>query len=107
MIGDSTLLDISVFPQRPEADDWAFVFAGRNTLTSLRGQPGVPWRLEEADALWHLNKELAVPIGYWEGKATWAFSILTLKFTRYICAQVLIPYCVFHTFAYTPTLDFE
>ena len=38
---------------------------------------------------------------------TWAFSILTLKFTRYIDAQELIPYCACHTFAYKPTLGFE
>ena len=69
------MLDISVLPLRPEADDWAFVFAGRNTLTSLRGQPGAPWRLAEADALWSLNRDLAVPLGYWGGKAAWAFSI--------------------------------
>jgi hypothetical protein len=65
IFGESTLLDISVLPLRPEADDWAFVFAGRNTLTSLRGQPGAPWRLAEADALWKLNRDEAVPMGYW------------------------------------------
>ena len=75
IFGESTLLDISVLPLRPEADDWAFVFAGRNTLTSLRGQPGAPWRLAEADALWKLNRDEAVPMGYWDGKAAWAFSI--------------------------------
>ena len=38
---------------------------------------------------------------------TLAFFILTHKFIRYIYAQVLIPYCVCHTFAYKLTLNFE
>ena len=41
------MLDISAYPTEPQEDDWAFVFSGRNTVTSLRGQPGMPWRVAE------------------------------------------------------------
>ena len=41
------VLDISAYPTEPSEDDWAFVFSGRNTVTSLRGQPGMPWRVAE------------------------------------------------------------
>ena len=45
------MLDISELPTEPQSEDWGFVFAGRNTVTSLRGQPGLPWRLSEVAAL--------------------------------------------------------
>ena len=45
------MLDISELPTEPQSEDWGFVFAGRNTVTSLRGQPGLPWRLSEVAEL--------------------------------------------------------
>ena len=62
------MLDISTMPEEPAADDWGFVFAGRNTVTALRGEPGMPWRMSEVGALWDANMHDAVPIGHWQGR---------------------------------------
>ena len=57
------MLDISVLPTEPQAEDWGFVFSGRNTVTSLRGQPGMPWRLSEVSEQWGVDLADAVPVG--------------------------------------------
>jgi len=62
-------------PEEPAADDWGFVFAGRNTVTALRGEPGMPWRMSEVGALWDANMHDTVPIGHWQGRGAWAVSI--------------------------------
>ena len=70
-----TVLDISAFPSEPQADDWGFVFAGRNAVTSLRGQPGLPWRISEVTEQWGVDVSDAVPMGHWQDRGVWAFSV--------------------------------
>ena len=70
-----SVLDISALPVKPDGDDWGFVFAGRNTVTSLRGAPGMPWRISEVSAQWDIDLTSAVPVGYWQNKGVWAFSV--------------------------------
>ena len=74
-IGQHAVLDISELPLKPQADDWAFVFQGRNTITSLRGAPGLPWRVSEIDVRWEAHLTTAIPIGHWQGKGAWALSV--------------------------------
>ncbi len=69
------MLDISLLPQQVEPSDWALVFAGRNSVTALRGIPGSPWTVQQASDLWGLDALTAVPVGYWQGRGLWAFSI--------------------------------
>lgn len=69
------MLDISVLPTAPKADDWGFVFAGRDTVTSLRGEPGMPWRISEVISQWHVEMSSALPVGHWQGRGVWAFSV--------------------------------
>ena len=69
------MLDISAYPTEPQEDDWAFVFSGRNTVTSLRGQPGMPWRVAEVSSQWGVDMETAVPVGRWQERGVWAFSV--------------------------------
>ena len=69
------MLDISELPSEPQSEDWGFVFAGRNTVTSLRGQPGLPWRLSEVTEQWGVNSADAVPVGRWQDRGAWAFSV--------------------------------
>ena len=69
------MLDISVLPTEPQAEDWGFVFSGRNTVTSLRGQPGMPWRLSEVSEQWGVDFADAVPVGRWQDRGAWAFSV--------------------------------
>ena len=73
--GCGAVLDISVLPTEPQAEDWGFVFAGRNTVTSLRGQPGMPWRLSEVSEQWGVDFADAVPVGRWQDRGAWAFSV--------------------------------
>ena len=69
------MLDISAYPTEPREDDWAFVFSGHNTVTSLRGQPGMPWRVAEVSSQWGVDMETAVPVGRWQERGVWAFSV--------------------------------
>ena len=69
------MLDISELPSEPQSEDWGFVFAGRNTVTSLRGQPGSPWRLSEVTEQWGVSHHDAVPVGRWQDRGAWAFSV--------------------------------
>ena len=69
------MLDISAYPTEPQEDDWAFVFSGRNTVTSLRGQPGMPWRVAEVSSQWGVDMEAAIPVGRWQERGVWAFSV--------------------------------
>lgn len=69
------MLEISELPTSPQGDDWAFVFSGRNTITDLRSAQGAPWRVGDVVAEWSVDLTTAVPVGYWEGRGTWAFSV--------------------------------
>ena len=69
------MLDISKLPTEPQSEDWGFVFAGRNTVTSLRGQPGLPWRLSEVAEQWGVSFSDAIPVGCWEDQGAWVFSV--------------------------------
>ena len=69
------MLDISELPSEPQSEDWGFVFAGRNTVTSLRGQPGLPWRLSEVTEQWGVSLHDAVPVGRWQDRGAWALSV--------------------------------
>ena len=64
-----------MLPTQPSPEDLGVVFAGRNTVTSLRGEPGAPWRVSEICQLWDTPLSGAVPVGQWQGQALWAFSI--------------------------------
>ena len=69
------MLAISELPESPQADDWAFVFSGRNTITTTRSAPGTPWRVADVTEEWPVEMSSAVPVGYWQGKGAWAFSV--------------------------------
>lgn len=69
------LLNISDMPTQPDPDHWALVFTGRNTVTSLRGEPGAPWQVREVCQMWNKSFSDAVPVGHWQGRALWAFSV--------------------------------
>lgn len=69
------MLDISALPLHPQPTDWSLVFAGRNAVTAMRGAPGSPWTVKAASDLWNVDLSAAVPVGFWEGKGLWAFSV--------------------------------
>ena len=73
--GCPAVLAISELPESPQADDWAFVFSGRNTITTTRSAPGTPWRVADVTAEWSVEMSSAVPVGYWQGRGAWAFSV--------------------------------
>ena len=84
------MLDISVLPETPDAGDWGFVFSGRNTVTSLRAPPGMPWRLSDIESMWQDKLSPPVPIGTWEGRAAWALEVPeeTLIATEHLAANL-------------------
>ncbi len=69
------MLDISALPAEPQPSDYAFVFAGRNSVTAMRDAPGTPWTVKAITDIWGIDPLLAVPVGYWAGTALWAFSV--------------------------------
>ncbi|MEK9655523.1 MAG: hypothetical protein VW202_07440, partial [Halieaceae bacterium] len=69
------MLDISALPAEPQPSDYAFVFAGRNSVTAMRDGPGTPWTVKAITDVWGIDPLLAVPVGYWQGRALWAFSV--------------------------------
>lgn len=73
--GKSAVLDISELPDSPDADDWAFVFSGRNTISDLRSPQGAPWRVADVAKEWSLDLGAAMPLGFWQGRAAWTFSV--------------------------------
>jgi len=69
------VLDFSALPMHPEPNDWSLVFAGRNAVTPMRDAPGSPWTVKAVSDLWNVDPRVAVPIGYWQGRGLWAFSV--------------------------------
>ena len=69
------LLDIIELTSKPEPDDWAFVFSGHNAITPVRRDPGSPWKLCEASSHFLIDVTAGVPLGKWDGKPAWAFSV--------------------------------
>lgn len=69
------MLDISALPVQPQPADWSLVFAGRNSVMGMRAAPGSPWTVSAVIDLWDIDPTNAVPVGYWQGRALWAFSI--------------------------------
>jgi len=68
------MLDIVSVSEAPGAEDYCFVFSGRDAVSDLRSRPGEPWQRAVLRAEFGAE-EAGVCIGRWRGKPAYAVEV--------------------------------
>ena len=68
------MLDIVSVTEAPGAEDYCFIFSGRNAVSDLRSRPGEPWQRSAFESEFRVE-DTGVCIGRWCGRPAYAIHV--------------------------------